>query len=197
MIVLGVHLFDLMRFFAGEPLWSSARILQNGHEISLRDSHAATENIGPVAGDDIRAEFSFSNGVYANFISRAQYRNAAGPWGMELVGSKGAVRILMEMIPKIYTRKTENFNSAGHTTEWQLWEEDPTQNYGESDRGIFAANVRVVDDWLDAIVQHREPICSGHAGMKALEMAMAVFTAGLNRERALLPLKNRNHPLKV
>ena len=58
-------------------------------------------------------------------------------------------------------------------------------------------NQRVVDDWLEAIAQNREPTCSGYAGMKALEMALAVFAAGLSRGRVELPLKARNHPLAL
>ena len=61
---------------------------------------------------------------------------------------------------------------------------------------VARANQRVVDDWLAAIVENRDPICSGYAGMKALEMAMAVFAAGLARQRVEFPLKNRSHPLR-
>src|SRR5437899_7074451 len=65
LIVLGVHLFDLMRFFADDPLWCAARVLHDGHEITLADAHPATENIGLVAGDEIFAQFAFPRGVNA------------------------------------------------------------------------------------------------------------------------------------
>jgi hypothetical protein len=52
-----------------------------------------------------------------------------------------------------------------------------------------------VNDWLQAIEKNREPICSGYAGMKALEMVMAVFEAGLTQTRVKLPLEKRTHPL--
>jgi hypothetical protein len=55
----------------------------------------------------------------------------------------------------------------------------------------------VVDDWLAAIRQKGEPICSGSAAMKALEMAMAVFAAGLSRGRVQFPMEDRRHPLKA
>jgi hypothetical protein len=61
---------------------------------------------------------------------------------------------------------------------------------------VTRANQRVVDDWFAAIVDDRDPICSGYAGMRALEMGMAVFAAGLARQRVELPLKNRRHPLR-
>ena len=74
LVVLGVHVFDLMRFFAGDPLWCTARVLQAGREITAADAHPATENIGPVAGDDIFAQFAFPNAVNATFTSRIQNR---------------------------------------------------------------------------------------------------------------------------
>ena len=195
LLVLGVHLFDLMRFFAGNPLWCSAWISQAGHEITPEDAHAATENIGRVAGDEIVAQFGFAKGIQAIFVSRAKHREPAGNWGMEINGTKGSVRILMEMVPRIYTLDDGTWTPQGKTSHWRLWEQDPTLDWVESERGFSRANERVVNDWLSAINQDREPVCGGYAGMKALEMAMAVFAAGLARSRVALPLKDRQHPL--
>jgi predicted dehydrogenase len=197
LVVLGVHLFDLMRFLGGDPWWCAARVLQQGHEITLKDAHPATENIGLVAGDEIVAAFAFAGGLHATFTSRARNREPAGPWGMELIGSKGSVKILMEMVPNIYTLAAGSWTAQGQTSQWRLWQEDPTLNLAETEKSFARANERVVNDWLEAIAQKREPVCSGYAGMKALEMAMAVFAAGLSRSRVDLPLRNRQHPLKT
>ncbi len=195
LVVLGVHLFDLMRFYAGDPLWCASRVLQAGHEIILEDAHAATENIGPVAGDEIIAQFAFGKGVQGTFVSRAKNRDVAGPWGIELVGTKGSVRIQTEMVPRIYMLKDGTWTPQGKTTEWRLWAQDPTLSWAEPERGFIQANERVVADWLEAISQNREPVCSGFAAMKALEMVMAVFAAGLARQRVSFPMKNRQHRL--
>jgi len=196
LIVLGVHLFDLMRFFAGDSLWCASRISQAGHEIMLKDAHPATEGIGPVAGDEIEAEFAFARGIHATFVSRSKYKASAGPWGMELIGSKGSVKILMEMIPRLYTLREGAWTAEGKTEQWRLWAEDPTLTWGESERNTERANGRLVNDWLTAVRLDRQPVCSGYAGMKAVEMAMAVFAAGLARGRVDFPLKNRQHPLR-
>ena len=66
-----------------------------------------------------------------------------------------------------------------------------------TDRSNIAANRRVVDDWLEAVERDREPVCSGFAAMKSLEMIHAVFAAGLARARVALPLLRRSHPLEV
>jgi len=195
LVVLGIHLFDLMRFFAGEPRWCSASILQNGHEITPRDAHSASESIGPIIGDDIVAQFEFARGVHGGFVSRAQNQSAAGPWGLELIGTKSSVRILTGMVPRIYTRNNLDWTKNGNVTEWKEWEQDPTRQLPASERTVARANQRVVNDWLAAIRQDREPICNGLAATKALEMVMAVWAAGLTRGRIEFPLQNREHPL--
>ena len=185
-----------MSFFAGDPLWCTARVLQEGHEITLRDAHAASEDIGPVAGDDIVAQFAFPNGVIASFTSRARNRGLAEPWSMELIGTKGAARILMDIAPRVYALKSGSWSAQGKSVEWRPLDKDPTLGLPAAEMSTGRANQRVVDDWLAAIAGNREPICSGYAGMKALEMAMAVFAAGLARQRIEFPLKNRQHPLR-
>lgn len=196
LIVLGVHAFDLMRFFGGDPLWCTARVLQAGHEITLADAHPATEDIGPVAGDNIVAQFAFPNGVNATFISRAPRREPPEPYGLELIGTKGAVRILLALVPTVYALKRGAWTAQGQTNEWLPLENDPTPGLSAAQKSVEGANGRVVDDWLAAIAANREPVCSGYAGMRALEMAMAVFAAGLARGRVEFPLKNRAHPLR-
>lgn len=196
LVVLGVHVFDLMRFFAGDPLWCTARVLQAGHEIRAADAHPATEHIGPVAGDDIFAQFAFPNGVNAAFTSRIRNRELAEPWGIELTGTKGAVKILMDFVPRLYARKGGSWTALGKTSEWRPLDKDPALGLPSEQQGVNAANQRVVSDWLSAITGKHEPVCSGYAGMKALEMAMAVFAAGLARQRVEFPLQDRNHPLR-
>lgn len=194
LIVLGVHLFDLMRLFAGDPQWCSARVLQHGRTVTLQDARAATEDIGPVIGDAILAQFAFGNGVNAMFTSRRQ-NPTAGPWGLELIGSRGAVRILADIFPRIYKRNDGNLSDAGLAVRWQPVPGDPTSDWTSNEKSVSRANQRLVDDWLDAIETNRAPACSGADGMRALEMAHAVFAAGLSGDRVKLPLVNREHPL--
>ena len=191
LIVLGVHLFDLIRFFGGDAQWCTARLLQRGRAVTLPDARPATEDIGPVVGDDLFAQFAFANGINATFTSRRSDQQAAGPWGMEIIGSKGAVRILADICPRVFARSYDDWR----TSQWKPVDGDPTVNWTEAERSVQRANQRVVDDWLGAIETNREPICSGFSGMKALEMVHAVFAAGLSGQRVAFPLKNRAHPL--
>jgi len=195
MLVLGVHLFDLMRFFAGDAQWCFARVLSKDHEIAKADAHKATEGIGPVAGDDVHAQFGFNNGVSGTFTSTAKLRQMVGQWGLELVGSKGAVRILADVFPRILMMRPTAWTDKGRSDQWKPIDGDPTVNATAAERAFGPANRRVLNDWLQAIELDREPACSGRAGMKAVEMVMAVYQSALSRARVTLPLANRDHPL--
>jgi len=188
MIVLGTHIFDMMRLFAGDPISCRADVWDKGVAIGKQHAREATESIGPIAGDEIEAHFTFPKQVTATFTSRARLRDTRGPWAVELVGTKGIARILMDVDPKIYILKSEQLDVSGKAEAWQRFDKP-------AETGFAAANRRVVEDWLKAIEEKREAACSGYNGMKALEMVMAVYESALNRSTALFPLRNRQHPL--
>ena len=105
LIVLGTHLFDLMRFFGGEVEFCSASIREKGKQATASMTRLVADKIGPVLGDEIEARFDFANGIVGTFTSNAKLRETLGPWGMELLGSKGAALILMDIFPKVFIRK--------------------------------------------------------------------------------------------
>ena len=195
MLVLGTHLFDLMRYFAGDASWCTAHVSQNGHDITRADAHNAKENIGPIAGDQIEAQFGFATGISASFVSKGKLQPNVGRWGLELIGSKTTARILADIFPTVLLMKASPWQESGRTEQWERLENDPTLHATTVGRSADMANRRVVDDWLEAIENNREPICSGYAAMKALEMTMAIYHAGLSGARIQLPLADRIHPL--
>src|SRR6185436_11005062 len=62
MMVLGSHLFDLLRMFLGDPLWCTSRVLWQGRDIAAADRRIVTDNVGYVAGDEVFAQFAFPKG---------------------------------------------------------------------------------------------------------------------------------------
>lgn len=192
MMVLGVHLFDLMRLFAGEPEWCTARVRTGGRDITTADARTPKDNVGPVAGDEVFAQFSFASGTRATFTSDAKLRAETGEWGLELQGTKGAARILGGLPSAVFLRTTKGWTPNGRHDEWRKLA-DPTVATGGT--AFAAANKIVVDDWLAATVEKREPECSGRNAAKAIEMVMSVYHAALTGRRAAFPLPVRTHPL--
>ena len=62
MAVLGPHLFDLMRMFAGDPRWVFAHVTEDSQELDRKRVRVPTEPIGPVAGNQIAAMFACERG---------------------------------------------------------------------------------------------------------------------------------------
>ena len=195
MIVLGTHLFDLMRLFAGDAKWCSARVTQAGRDITPADARLTKDIVGLIAGDEVIAQFGFANGVTGSFTSRGKLREQAGPWGLELIGSKGAAKLSANIPPQVFVLQSAGWKPDGKADEWRKLPDDPTLNVPAAAQGFTPANARLVDDWLDAIARNRPPECSGHNAMKAVEMVMAVYQAALAAKRIAMPLTNRKHPL--
>ena len=188
MMVLGTHLFDLMRLFAGDPQSCSARVLQDGRPITRKDRRVVKDNVGYVAGDQVFAQFAFPNGVHATFTSAAKLRETVGHWGIEFHGSKGVARLNCDSSPKVFLRRTGTWDSQGRKDSWEPMEPALVQSPPEPNSGP-------VSDWLEAIVKNREPECSARNGAWAVEMVNAVYASALGNVQIRFPLQQRSHAL--
>jgi predicted dehydrogenase len=199
LLVLGVHLFDLMRLFAGDPRSCQAIVLEKGRPATLADARPATEDIGPVLGDQVSAQFTFDAGVIGAFTSAARLRDDTGHWGIEIVGSKGSARILADIWPGVLLKSPGKWDAAPapRTDQWQPLNDDPAERIPPAQRTTAAANARVVDDLLAAVADNRDPACSARNAAKAVEMVHAVWQAGLSGARTRIPLENRAHALSA
>lgn len=188
MMVLGSHLFDLLRLFLGDPLWCTARVLWQGRDIATADRRLVKDNVGYVAGDEVFAQFAFAKGVNATFTSAAKLRETVEHWGIEFFGSKGAARINCDIAPNVFVLRSTGWKSTVKTDAWEpldvsLVKSQPPHNLGPA------------GDWLDAIAKNREPECSGRNGAWAVEMVMGIYQAALSGKRVSFPLSVRSHAL--
>jgi predicted dehydrogenase len=188
MMVLGSHLFDLMRLFLGDPLWCTARVLWQGRDITPSDRRIVKDNVGHVAGDQVFAQFAFPNGINASFTSAARLRETVGHWGIEFHGSKGLARINCDISPNVFLRHTSAWKPEGKTDAWEPL--DAAQVKSSPPHPLDP-----VGDWLEAIAKKREPECSGRNGAWAVEMVLGVYHAALSGKRVPFPLAARTHPL--
>jgi predicted dehydrogenase len=201
MMVLGLHVFDLARLFGGEVQWCQARIHHKGRPATLADAaESPSDKVGPVIGDDIFAHFSMASGINVTFRSRAGLAKAAGPFGLEIIGSKGIVRLNSGFMPGISLLENPNRTATTRSENWQDWTggvDVAAEATVDGLTGYEASHRRVVRDWLLAIEENRDALASGERAMKAIEMAHGVFQAGIEGNRVAFPLIKRTHPLVV
>jgi predicted dehydrogenase len=188
-LVLGTHLFNLMRTFVGDPAWVSAHVTSSGADLTPEHVHQATEPVGLVAGDRIHSYYAFQSGASAFFQSVRYLAGKGRPsaYGMVLVGTEGRIA---------FGGDTQQFSIYPHRV-WAPWDTTRTWQKLELETlPLLDGNRRAIVDLIDAIENDRPPISSGNDARAALEMIVGVYEAQLTGNRIAFPLQDRAHPLQ-
>ena len=97
LMVLGTHMMDSMRYFAGADVaWAHGHVTEGGREVALEDVRQGDEGIGPIAGDGVAAYYAFENGVTAHYESYRgdTARRLNNLWfGFEVYGTEGIIAL--------------------------------------------------------------------------------------------------------
>lgn len=196
LVVLGSHIFDMMRAFLGDPEWVFAHITSGGDELGFDHLHKPNEPIGPVAGRQMAAMFSFGTGRHGYFSTKQS--SLTHPWrfGTHVYGARGRI-----FLPnQIYSENSEGFILRspawvpGRGREWEPIE--PRHRTFGSQRHL-TANALMVEDLLGAIEEDREPACSERSGRWTVEMTQGMYASQFGKAVVSFPLENRSHPLEA
>jgi predicted dehydrogenase len=188
MAMLGPHLFDLMRFFGGDPQWVMAHVTEDGREISR--TTRPTEPVGLIAGNQVASMFAFANGIHGYFSSKNSDVQNGSRFGIFIYGSKGAIFMGITKYPEVALQlKSPSWLAAGRGAEWQPIETSKPLGREES-------NTLLVRDLIHSVEHDREPACNAANARWTLEMLQGVYSSQLNGSRISLPLKERRHPLE-
>src|SRR5690606_6329040 len=126
--------------------------LAEGRDIRREDRRLTEDNVGWVAGDSVTATIGFADGLCATFTSDGRLRETLGPWGLELLGSRGEARVIADVPPHGFVRSTGGWSAEGIREEWRPVEPASLRNPPGRNPGP-------VGDWLEAISEDREPEC--------------------------------------
>lgn len=187
LMVLGTHVMDLMRQFAGDPEWAAGRVTAAGRDIARRDVMEGREGLGFIAGDAVAGTFAFRNGVTGYFGSKRSEDISGARFGLDLYGSRGIMSIRAGFEPEVSLCASPRWNNAPWT-RLELPGNPPR-------RDMHAANRAVVADLLEAIENGREPRSSGRDARWTIEMCLALYHSQLSGGRVYFPLRKRAHPL--
>jgi len=188
MITLGTHLFNMMRYFAGDVRWMNGHVTVDGRELAVADVTEATEPVGPVAGDRIEAYYAFESGVAGFFESRRDQAGSSQRYGMEIVGSEGTISLRGGSGSDLMIYPYPVFRPAAAEQNWVPLEVLP-------DEPLATGNTLAIVDLIAAIEQDREPVSSARSAVAALEMIMGTYESQITGGRVELPMARRDHPL--
>ena len=188
MIVLGTHLFNMMRYFVGDVAWMSAHVTSEGHEIIPDDVREGNEPVGLLAGDCINSYFAFRSGVSGFFDSRKDQAGSSARYGMEIVGSEGMISLRGGTASSVAIYPHPLWAPTDTSQKWERLSLDDTP--------LYTGNQIAIIDLMDAVENDREPISSGRAAVAALEMILGAYESQITGQRVMFPMKNRKHPLE-
>ncbi|VTS06459.1 Gfo/Idh/MocA family protein [Tuwongella immobilis] len=198
LMVLGTHLFDLMRYLVGDPRWCHAQIWQDDRIATKADIRMGGEQMGPVLGNRIIAQYGFARGIIGHFGTQIATDNRGKRFGMMIYGTKGMMHFF-EVGGLSPVRYCLDPSWSGEKAPWQPISsqgvDKPEVIQGES--SLPFGNRIIVNDLMDAIEQDRAPRGSLADGRAALEMILAVYESHRVGKPVDLPLKNRQHPLEI
>lgn len=196
LMVLGTHVFDLMRFLAGDARWCHARVSQGGRPATRADVREGGEGMGATTGDNIHATYGFDRGTVGTFGTHRARLGAGTRFGLEVCGTKGVIQLTTGSLPAAYFLDDPSWFPGRSKRSWQeitsagLGKPEPLK-----DGGLAQGNGWIARDFLEAIEQDRQPLGGMYDGRAALEMILAVYESHRTGGPVNLPLKNRQHPL--
>ena len=200
LLLHGAPLFDLIRMFAGNPLWCVGNAFSSGRPSTSEDIYESAGGLwGPVVGESITAQICMESNVFVNFVSNPKMKWVTNGWGMEFIGSHRIMRLHAGDQPELSLLENPGPKPATAEERWQLWPEDQDPYHLEDLElaGPDVANRVVVFDWLNSVAEDRPPCCSAERAQKALEMVHGIWESAVTGERVYFPLQSREHPLEI
>ena len=202
--VLGTHILDLMRLFAGDARWCSADLLVGSRLADTDDVRVGDEGVGPVLGDGVRATYGFDDGVIGSFESYRGLGDGDTVFGVDVVGEQGQLAYRGGFTKRLFSYPHPYPEPGSATDRWEqvpVPTAGPHEQFGDEPSDaeghtvlLQRANQRLVLDLIAAIGEGREPASSGQRARAALELIQAVAAAHAADGRVTLPLASRTHP---
>jgi predicted dehydrogenase len=198
MLVLGSHLFDMLRYFLGNPKWVVSHVTSNGEEMTAKHVTKPTEPLGFVAGNQIAAMFAFADGVHGYFASRATDQTDPLRFGTWLYGSKGVLFLPNAIYPGggLYLLRSPAW-LPDERSRWERIDAKPDMAGLQTTSAPEIANALMVADLIRAIEHDSKPSCNEDDGRWTIEMVHSVYQAQKSGDRVTLPLRMRTHSLET
>ena len=197
-MVLGTHVMDLMRFFAGDTQWCFARVRAGGKPVTRKEVREGAEGIGLLAGDEIHAMYHFDGTTTGCFSTQRARDGVAKRYGLQIYGSKGILTMTMGALPEVWFVEDASWQAGRSKAKWkQITSSGIGKPENLTDSNHSLGNRLIALDLIRAIETDTQPKGSAYDGRAALEMILAVYESHRLSAPVELPLKNRKHPLSL
>lgn len=171
-----IHTVDLVRYFGGPVKRVTA------HTANLTHPQIETE-------DTVAALFEYENGAMGSFTATSSAYPGLDT-RVEIIGEHGTCIIANNKIIYEHYRDHEEIGTHGldptHSNQWNP--ELETVSRGMGHRVYGNAHYDQLTDFVDAVLNGREPLVTGEAARDALELVLAVYRSQETGGPVSLPL---------
>jgi predicted dehydrogenase len=197
--VLGSHIFGLMRTLAGgNAISCTAVVTHQGHPVTKVDVAPGAEGIGPLAGDNVQARYSFASGAYGHFGSWRHMAGSPPRFAIQVFGSKGVIEMESGYLTKAYLLRDSSWSPGRSGKSWE-----PVTSAGvgkpepRRDGSYEGGHIAAIEDLIDSIKRDRPTQCSAEDCRSIVEMISAVFESHRVGGPIALPMATRVNPLTL
>ena len=197
LFVLGVHMFNLMQYFGGDPLWCFGTVEKERKPISREDVQEGNEGLGPLAGDSVHAMYKLQKGPIGYFDSKKNAQGRPTRFGIQIFGSKGIVQMFNTgQLPETFFLPDSSWSPGRSKKNWI-----PISSAGVNkpetidDPALHGGNVLAIQDLIASVEEDRQPKANMYEARWSIEMVMAVFESQRVGGPVTFPLKTRENPL--
>jgi predicted dehydrogenase len=200
LMVLGTHVLDLARLFAGDVAWAWGRVTQDGRDLQAADVVDGAEGMGPSGGDGVVAHYRFRQGVDGSFESRRDQGRGVPLFGLTLYGTEGILSYRCDQRQPLYLYPRPAAEPGGDAA-WMPLDAGaaglPDDAPPACRRADLSRNQQQALDLIAAVEEGREPYAGGADARAAVEMVAAVMESHRLDRRVSFPLASRRNPYQV
>ena len=202
--VLGVHIMDSMRYFAGsDVVWAHGHITAGGRDVTAGDARELPEGIGPWAGDGVTAYYVFRNGVTGSYESYASDCPGSHRFGLDIYGETGIISLRDSPRGEMYLFPSGTW-TPGEAGAWRRvhlpeWDNRPDGTPRSGKDWTLESNRMIAAEIVAALNEDRElqGVSTAADARAAIEMIQAAHVSALRKARVYLPLDVRRNPYAV
>jgi predicted dehydrogenase len=189
---IGTHMVNNMIGLVGHVRSVSATALTDGRPVTPEDVIPAAGGMGWVAGEHITATFTFDGNVTGTLLQHRKPKVDSTAYCLEVYGTEG----------RLFWRGSGGWilpvphDVPAGDTAWERLDDVVPEHFDPAG-AASEADYNFADDYVRALDEEREHLCSGEEGRHVMEVLMAVLESGARRRPVALPQADRRHPLTV
>ena len=188
---IGTHMLNNMLHFGKQCRSVFAQLTTGGKPITPEDVVPSPSGMGTIAGEYITATMQYEGNVTGTLLQHRFNKMDTVAYSMELFGTEGR---LFWKSDGAWHLPTPHYIPDGTNDKWESLDLIYPDHY-DSKSSVSESDYWFVEEYVNALDEGRQHLCSGYEGRHIIEMMMGIFESAAYGTRVNLPQSDRRHPL--